>query len=102
MAGANDPSQGGFLGTNYPVPTDPNYYLGQVGLSSLVPQAFNANSLAAMFSPQGMEFTPQSAMATNPFLDMFMRSSQDATKLQHRQVPGMQMGQPDQNQPQGY
>lgn len=79
----------GFLGTTYPVPTDPNYYLSQTGLSSLAPQAFNADSLSAMFSPQGMNQTPVNAQATNPFEQLFMQSSQDATKLQRKNVPGM-------------
>lgn len=68
-----DPSQANFLGTNYPAPTDPNYYLSQTGLSSLVPQAFNADTLAAMFAPQGMQFTPYNSLATNPFLSQFMQ-----------------------------
>lgn len=85
----NPTGTGGYLGTTYNVPTDPNYYLNQVGLSSLAPQAFNADSLSAMFSPQGMNQTPVNAQATNPFESLFMQSSQDATKLQRKQVPGM-------------
>lgn len=85
----NPQGGGGYLGTTYNVPTDPNYYLSQVGLSSLTPQAFNSNSLAAMFSPQGMTQTPINAQANNPFEELFMKSSQDATKLQHKIVPGM-------------
>ena len=76
----------GYLGSSYPVPTDPSYYLGQVGLSSLVPQAFNADTLAAMFSPQGMNQTPVNSMATNPFLGMFMNASENATKLPQRKT----------------
>ena len=97
----NPTAAGGFLGTTYPAPTDPNYYLNQVGLSSLAPSAFNADSLSAMFSPQGMQQTPVNAQATNPFEQLFMQSSQDATKLQRKQVPGMTPpapGQPDQSQ----
>ena len=85
---ANADASTGYLGSNYSVPTDPNYYLGQVGLSSLTPQAFNADTLAAMFSPQGMQYTPANNMATNPFLELFMKSSGDAMKLQRKQVPG--------------
>ena len=87
----------GYLGSNYSVPTDPNYYLSQVGLSALTPQAFNADSLAAMFSPQGMQYTPANNMATNPFLELFMRDSGQAMKLQRKQVPGQQ--DPSQQQP---
>lgn len=94
-----DPQQG-YLGSQFPVPTDPSYYLGQVGLSALSPQAFNANTLSAMFSPQGMQFTPANAMATNPFLSMFMQDAQNATKMQRKSAPnGMQ--QPGQDQQQG-
>lgn len=89
---------GGYLGTTYQVPTDPNYYLSQVGLSSLAPQAFNADSLSAMFSPQGMNQTPVNAQATNPFESLFMQSSQDATKLQRKIVPGMGTPGQDPNQ----
>lgn len=93
---------GGYLGTQYPVPTDPNYYLGQTGLNALTPQAFSSNTLAAMFSPQGMQYTPQANMATNPFLSMFLNSSGQATKLQHKQVPGMATpGDQQQQQEQG-
>ena len=73
------------------MPTDPNYYLSQVGLSSLAPQAFNADTLSAMFSPQGMLNTPVNAQATNPFESLFLDSSNNATKLQRKQVPGMVM-----------
>lgn len=94
-----------FLGTSYPAPTDPNYYLSQTGLSSLAPQAFNADSLSAMFSPQGMTQTPVNAQSTNPFESLYLQSSQDATKLQRKQVPGMQIpppnGQPQQDPNQG-
>lgn len=95
------PAQG-YLGTDYGVPTDPGYYLGQTGMSQLTPQAFNANTMSAMFSPQGMQFTPANAQATNPFLEMVMKSADSATKLQHRQVPGMEMGGPGAGAPQGY
>lgn len=96
-----DPAQG-YLGSQFPIPTDPSYYLGQVGLSALSPQAFNANTLSAMFSPQGMQYTPVNAEATNPFLAMFMQDSQNATKGQRKvapngmQQPGQQQGQPGQ------
>jgi hypothetical protein len=100
-----NPTGQDYLGSTYPAPTDPNYYLSQVGLSSLAPQAFNADTLSAMFSPQGMNQTPINAQATNPFESLFLQSSQDATKLQRKQVPGMQMpaanGQQDPNQGQG-
>ena len=89
---------GGYLGTSYNVPTDPQYYLSQTGLSSLAPQAFNADTLAAMFSPQGMQYTPANNMATNPFLELFMKSSGDAMKLQRKQIPGQPPSSPqDQN-----
>lgn len=87
-----DPS-GGYLGTSYPTPTDPSYYLSQVGLSGLTPQAFNADSMAAMFSPQGMQYTPVNNMATNPFLSLFMQDASGATKLQRKQVDGMDQAQ---------
>lgn len=94
-----NPQGQGYLGTSYPVPVDPSYYLSQVGLSSLTPQAFNSNSLSAMFSQQGMTQTPVNAQASNPFEQLFMKSSADATKLQRKQVPGMEMtGQPGQEQ----
>lgn len=64
--------QNGYLGSSFGAPTDPNYYLGQTGLQSLVPQAFNANSLSSMFSPQGMQWTPVNEQATNPFESMFL------------------------------
>lgn len=84
---------GGYLGTSYPVPTDPSYYLSQTGLSSLAPSAFNADTLSAMFSPQGMLDTPVNAQATNPFESLYLQSSQDATRLQRKQVPGMDWSQ---------
>lgn len=86
---------GGYLGTNYPTPTDPNFYLSQVGLSSLVPQAFNANTLSAMFAPQGMQYTPVNSQATNPFEQSFMQDAAKSLKLQQRK-PGP--GQEDQQQ----
>ena len=82
----------GYLGSQYNVPTDPNYYLSQTGLSALTPQAFNANTLAAMFSPQGMQYTPANNMATNPFLSLFMQASSDATKLPQKKIPGQVPG----------
>ncbi|MDE2100685.1 MAG: hypothetical protein KGL39_25800 [Patescibacteria group bacterium] len=92
---------GGYLGTSYPVPTDPSYYLSQTGLSSLAPSAFNADTLSAMFSPQGMLNTPVNAQATNPFESLYLQSSQDATRLQRKQVPGMDWGQQPQQQQMG-
>ena len=94
MAAASTPDTSGYLGTTYLVPSDPNYYLSQTGLSALTPQAFNADTLSAMFSPQGMQYTPANNMATNPFLSLFMQSSADAMKLPRKQVPGMPGGQP--------
>ncbi len=80
------------MGTQYTAPTDASYYLGQLGLQGLTPQAFNANTLSSMFSPQGMQFTPANNMATNPFLSLFMDQAGKETKLQRRQVPGMDDG----------
>lgn len=81
-------TQGGYLGSSFPTPTDPNYYLGSTGLSSLVPQAFNANTLAAMFAPQGMQYTPANSMASNPFLQQFLQASSQALKGQRPQTGG--------------
>lgn len=96
-----NPTGQGYLGTSYPVPTDPQYYLAQTGLSSLAPQAFNADTMSAMFSPQGMVNTPINAQATNPFESLFMKSSEDATKLQRKIVPGMNTGPGQQEEQQG-
>lgn len=83
---AADPTQQQYLGTNYPVPTDANYYLQQSGLGSLMPQSFTQAGMASMFSPQSMQYTPANAMATNPFLQMYLGSNEDATRLQSKQV----------------
>lgn len=77
----------GYLGSSYPVPTDPNYYLSQTGLSSLLPQAFNQQTLAGMFAPQSMQYTPANTMATNPFLQLFMNASEQGTRLQRKLGP---------------
>ena len=81
---------GGYLGTSYPVPTDASYYLGQTGLGSLEPQAFNANTLMSMMAPQGMQYTPVNSMATNPFMQLFLQDAAQGTKLQREKVPGME------------
>ena len=85
--------------TTSPVPTDPGYYLNQVGLGSLQPQAFNADTLAAMFAPQSIANTPVNNLATNPFFSLFLQGAQDATKLQHKNVPGL--NDQSQNSPSG-
>lgn len=91
---ATDPASVNYQGTAYPVPTDPNYYLSQTGLASLQPQAFNANTLASMMSPQGMSNTPINNLATNPFLQLFMQSNEQATKLPRKQTGGADQGMP--------
>ena len=85
-----NPTGANFLGStaSAAVPTDPSYYLNQVGLSSLVPSAYNADTLAAMFSPQGMQYTPANAQATNPFEAQFLQSAGEAMKLRRPSTAG--------------
>lgn len=82
----------GYLGSNYPTPTDPSYYLNQTGLNSLTPGAFNADTLNALFSPSGMQWTPQPAIASNPFAAMMMNSADQATHLKKLQTGGQAKG----------
>ncbi len=81
-----DPASQQNMGTSYPVPTDPNYYLQQMGLNQLIPQAMTSNSMAAMFAPQGLQYTPANALASNPFLQLYMNSSAQGTRLARPQV----------------
>ena len=92
MADSAMDTSGGSLGTSFPAPTDPNYYLGQTGLSSLQSQPMNANTLAAMFAPQGLQYTPANELATNPFLSLYMDAQNQALRK-----PGPQTGIYDQN-----
>jgi hypothetical protein len=78
-----------YQGTTYGQPTDPSSALSTTGLAALQPQAFNADTLAAMFSPQGMENTPVNSEATNPFLQMYLDANNQATKMQRKDVGGM-------------